>query len=158
MSGEGRGSPQPGAGGADATREILPPHTALAYASMRALRPALGDEAAFVRRVDEVQRPEGYRLVGAFSDDRAVAVAGFRVATSLSWGRHLYVDDLSTLEAHRGRGHASRLLGWLVEEGHRLGCEQLHLDSGVGPERADAHRLYLSRGLVISAHHFARLL
>jgi hypothetical protein len=28
---------------------------------------------------------------------------------------------------------------WLADEGHRLGCDQLHLDSGVGPERIDAH-------------------
>lgn len=158
MSGEARGSPQPAAGGVDAIREIVPPHTALAFASLRALRPALEDEAAFVHRVDEVQRPEGYRLVGAFSGDQAVAAAGFRVATSLSWGRHLYVDDLSTLESHRRRGYASGLLDWLVDEGRGLGCEQLHLDSGVGVERAAAHRLYLSSGLVISAHHFARLL
>ena len=158
MSGEAPRSPPSAASGADALREILPPDTGLAFASMRALRPALEDEPAFVRRVDEVQRPEGYRLVAAFSGDEAVAVAGFRVATSLSWGRHLYVDDLSTLESHRRSGHASRLLEWLVEEGRRLGCEQLHLDSGVGVERADAHRLYLASGLAISAHHFARRL
>jgi GNAT superfamily N-acetyltransferase len=140
-------------------REILPPDTALAFAAMRALRPELPDEAAFVQRVDEVQRPEGYRLVGAFEDSshEAVAVAGFRVAHSISWGRHLYVDDLSTLPDARRRGHARRLLEWLVEEGRRSGCEQLHLDSGVGPNRADAHRLYLNAGMVISAHHFARL-
>lgn len=44
----------------------------------------------------------------------------------------------------------------LVEEATRLGCGQLHLDSGVGIDRADAHRLYMNAGLVISAHHFAR--
>jgi GNAT superfamily N-acetyltransferase len=140
-------------------REILPPHTGLAFEAMRALRPELPDEAAFVQRVDEVQRPEGYRLVGAFEDSspEAVAVAGFRVANSISWGRHLYVDDISTLPTARRRGHARRLLDWLVEEGRRSGCEQLHLDSGLGPDRADAHRLYLNAGLAISAFHFARL-
>ena len=139
-------------------REIVPPDTALAFPAMRALRPQVGDEAAFVRRVDEVQRPEGYRLVGSFEDAAApaLAVAGFRVGHALSWGRFLYVDDLSTLPEARRRGHARGLLGWLVEEARRLGCEQLHLDSGVGPERADAHRLYLNAGLVITAHHFAR--
>jgi hypothetical protein len=48
------------------------------------------------------------------------------------------------------------LLDWLLEEGRRLGCDQLHLDSGVGLDRADAHRLYLNAGMVIAAHHFAR--
>jgi GNAT superfamily N-acetyltransferase len=85
-------------------------------------------------------------------------VAGFRAGHSLAWGRHLYVDDLSTLPAARRRGHGRALLDWLVEEGRRLGCDQLHLDSGVGLDRADAHRLYLNAGLVIASHHFARLL
>jgi GNAT superfamily N-acetyltransferase len=139
-------------------REIVPPDTARAFAAMRSLRTHFDREEDFVRRVDDVQRPEGYRLVGAFEDDApdAVAVAGFRLVHSLAWGRHLYVDDLSTLPASRRRGNARRLLDWLVEEAGRLGCDQLHLDSGVGLDRADAHRLYLNTGMVISAHHFAR--
>jgi GNAT superfamily N-acetyltransferase len=139
-------------------REVVPPDTGSAFRAMRALRPNFADEGSFVRTVDEVQRPEGYRLVGVFEQDcsEAVAAAGFRTAHSLAWGHHLYVDDLSTLPEARRRGHAHGLLEWLVEEGRRLGCEQLHLDSGVGPDRADAHRVYLNAGLVIAAHHFAR--
>jgi GNAT superfamily N-acetyltransferase len=72
-----------------------------------------------------------------------LAVAGFRVGHSLSWARFLYVDHLSTAPSARLRGYGRRLLGWLVEESRRLGCEQVHLDSGVGLDRADAHRLYL---------------
>lgn len=125
---------------------------------MRALRVHLEDEAEYVRRVEETQRPEGYRLVAAFEPDgeEAVAVAGFRVAHNLAWGRFLYVDDLSTLPEARGRGHAGRLLDWLAEEARREDCDALHLDSGVGPERVDAHRLYFNHGLSVSSHHFAR--
>lgn len=126
---------------------------------MRALRTALTDEAEFVRLVDEVQRPQGYRLVGSFDRDDgapASAVAGFRTGDNLAWGRFLYVDDLATDPDARRRGHAGRLVRWLVEEATRLGCDSFHLDSGVGLERADAHRLYLNHGLRIVAHHFAR--
>lgn len=139
-------------------REILPPDTRLAFEAMRALRPGLADEQTFSRRVDELQRPEGYRLVGAFDGPgpAAVAVAGFRVAHSISWGRFLYVDDLSTAPDARRRGHGRRLLDWLLEEARRERCDQLHLDSGVGSARADAHRIYLNAGLQISAFHFAR--
>jgi GNAT superfamily N-acetyltransferase len=139
-------------------REILPPDTGSAFGAMRALRTDLADEDSFVRRIDEVQRPQGYRLVGAFEEGEpnAAAVAGFRIGQNLAWGHHLYVDDLSTLPQTRRRGHGRSLLEWLVEEGRRLGCEQLHLDSGVGLDRADAHRLYLNAGLVIASHHFAR--
>jgi GNAT superfamily N-acetyltransferase len=141
-------------------REIVPPDTALAFAAMQALRQELSDEATFVRRVDEVQRPEGYRLVGVFEQGvpHAVAVAGFRIAHSISWSRFLYVDDLSTRPEARRRGHGRRLLDWLASEGDRLSCEQLHLDSGVGFDRVAAHRLYFNAGLVISSYHFARRL
>jgi GNAT superfamily N-acetyltransferase len=123
---------------------------------MRALRTHHEDEAEFVRRVDEVQRPEGYRLVGAFEDGRCVAVAGFRVIHNLAWGDCLYVDDLSTHPDGRRRGHGRALLEWCAEEAVRLGCGQLHLDSGVGPEREDAHRLYFNTGLRITSYHFAK--
>ncbi len=139
-------------------RELLPPDTGLAFEAMRALRTDLADEDAFVRRVDEVQRPEGYRLAAAFEEGehRAAAVAGFRLGHSIAWGHFLYVDDLATLPEARKRGHGRALLDWLLAEAARQGCDQLHLDSGVGLDRADAHRLYLNAGMVISAHHFAR--
>ncbi len=141
-------------------REIQPPDTGLAFLAMRALRTHVADEAEFVWRVDEVQRPEGYRLVGAFDREEpdAAAVAGFRTGNNLAWGRFLYVDDLATRPEFRRRGLGTALLVWLAREAARLGCEQLHLDSGVGFDRADAHRLYMNSGLVISAHHFARKL
>jgi GNAT superfamily N-acetyltransferase len=123
---------------------------------MRALRTHYEDEAGFVERVDEVQRPQGYRLVGAFEDGRCVAVAGFRVIHNLAWGDTLYVDDLSSLPGSRRRGHGRALLEWCAEEARRLGCSELHLDSGVGPEREAAHRLYFNAGLRITSYHFAR--
>lgn len=139
-------------------REVLPPDTGSVFRAMQALRPGFADEAAFVRQVDGLQRPEGYRLAGAFEagGHEAAAVAGFRTGHNLAWGRYVYVDDLSTLPDARRRGHARALLDWLLAEGERLGCDQLHLDSGVGLDRADAHRLYLNAGMVISSHHFAR--
>jgi GNAT superfamily N-acetyltransferase len=141
-------------------REILPPETGLGFPAMRELRSGLTDEADFVRQVDEVQRPEGYRLVGSFADggesQPALAVAGFRVGHSLVDGHYLYVDDLSTVPAARRKGHGRRLLDWLGEEAERLRCDGLHLDSAVGPQRADAHRLYINAGLQISAFHFER--
>lgn len=140
-------------------RELLPPDTGLAFEAMRALRTELADVEEFVRQVDEVQRAEGYRLAAAFEEgeERAAAVAGFRLGNNIAWGHFLYVDDLSTLPEARRRGHGRALLEWLLEEAGRQGCDQLHLDSGVGLDRADAHRLYLNSGMVISAHHFARL-
>jgi len=139
-------------------REISPGQTGSAYLAMTALRTHVADEAEFVRRVDEVQRPAGYRLVGAFDAEEpaAAAVAGFRMGDNLAWGHFLYVDDLSTRPEFRRRGLGRALLVWLAREAATLGCDQLHLDSGVGLDRADAHRLYLNSGLTITAHHFSR--
>jgi GNAT superfamily N-acetyltransferase len=123
---------------------------------MRALRTHHSDEAEFVRRVDEDQRPQGYRIVAAFEEGRAVAVAGFRVIRNLFAGDMLYVDDLSTLPETRGRGHGGALLDWCAEEGRRLGCDEIHLDSAVIPERQDAHRLYFNKRMRIGSYHFVR--
>jgi GNAT superfamily N-acetyltransferase len=142
-------------------RELLAPETGLAFEAMRALRTHHDDRDAWVTRVDELQRPEGYRLAAAFDDDgsesRAVAVAGFRLGHNLAWGRFLYVDDLSTLPAARGRGHGEALLRWVFDEAERLGCDHVHLDSGTVPERWAAHRLYHRVGMSIAAHHFVRV-
>jgi GNAT superfamily N-acetyltransferase len=141
-------------------RELLEGETGLAHEAIHALRPAFAEEADFVARVDTTQRPEGYRLVAAFVPGReqAVAAAGFRAGHNLSWGHYLYVDDLATVAEARGQGHAAALLGWLDAEARRLGCDQLHLDSGTVPERHAAHRLYHRHGMAITAHHFARVL
>lgn len=139
-------------------RELLPPETGLAFEAMRALRSHWRDRDAWVARVDDLQRADGYRLVAAFDDvaGEAVAVAGFRLGHNLAWGRFIYVDDLSTLPAARGRGHAESLLRWIFDEAQRLGCDEVHLDSGTMPERWAAHRLYHRVGMSISSHHFAR--
>jgi GNAT superfamily N-acetyltransferase len=138
-------------------REVPAGKTHLAHQAMRPLRTAFESEPEFVEHVDGVLRPAGYRLIGAFVLDRpqALAVAGFRIGDSLAWGHYIYVDDLSTAPEARRQGHAGALLNWLVDEGRRLGCGQLHLDSGTGPERFDAHRLYHNHGLAIYSHHFA---
>lgn len=135
-------------------REIAAGETAVAYSAMRALRPHIDDVTEFVRRVDEVQRLQGYRLAGVFvaGERTAVAVAGWRTVDNLVSGHFLYVDDLVTAEAHRRRGHGRLLLAWLTHEARRLGCAHLQLDSAT--HRHAAHRLYLTAGLDITAFHF----
>jgi GNAT superfamily N-acetyltransferase len=137
---------------------MLKGETELAVEAMLALRPRWSTPAELTEVIDTQLRPVGYRLVGVFRDhtERAVAVAGFREVIALAWGRYLYVDDVSTLPSERGNGYADRLMTWLGEEGRRLGCESLHLDSGVGADRTPAHRLYMRHKLRISAHHFQR--
>jgi GNAT superfamily N-acetyltransferase len=139
-------------------REIKTPATHLAYKAMVELRPNIGPELVFAEHVDKALRPEGYRLIGFFIEDDvyAAAVAGFRIVHQLAWGHALYCDDLGTRFEHRRQGFAGQLMDWLIDEAKRLHLDEVHLDSGVGPDRADAHRLYLNKRMQISAHHFCR--
>ena len=136
-------------------QELSSEETEAAYLAMSELRPHFSSAGQFVRQVNEIQRPEGYRLVGSFDDgvDHAVGAAGFRTGHNLVSGPYLYVDDLVTLPNFRGRGHADALMRWLFQEARRLECDQLELDSAT--HRHDAHRFYLKHNLVISAFHFS---
>ncbi|OUL23730.1 GNAT family N-acetyltransferase [Nostoc sp. RF31YmG] len=121
------------------------------FAIIQALRPHL-IASEFVSRIKR-QEQQGYRL--AYLEDEASikAVAGFRIAESLSWGKFLYVDDLVTQESDRSQGYGTNLLNWLLDYAKANACEQLHLDSGV--QRFAAHRFYFKQRLEIRAYHFA---
>jgi GNAT superfamily N-acetyltransferase len=139
-------------------REVAAADTARTYAAfcvLREGRPVMATVGSFTEWVNHHQRPEGYRVVAAFlpGEANAVAAAGFRILHQLSKARFLYVDDLVTLPSHRSNGFAGMVFDSLVEEARRLGCEQLHLDSG--HQRFDAHRFYLKRGMIMNAHHFS---
>ncbi|BBX16299.1 GNAT family N-acetyltransferase [Mycolicibacterium duvalii] len=138
-------------------REIAPGRTLDGADALLALRPRWQTPAALVAFVDSQLRPSGYRMVGAFEDDAtsASSVLGFRETRCTAWGHYVYVDDLSTVPAARGRGHADALLRWVVSEARRLGGEAVHLDSGVGAHRAAAHRLYMRHHFEITSHHFS---
>lgn len=122
------------------------------FAVMRELRPALSAEE-FLIKVQRQQRDDGYQLVFLEADGEIRAVAGYRIASYLAWGRLLYVDDLATRAADQGRGFGSALFDWLIEKALSEKCQEFHLDSGV--QRFAAHRFYLHKGMDITAHHFA---
>ena len=140
-------------------REVLQDETHRAAPALLELRKDAGPLDALISRVD-AQREAGYRIVGAFDDgqDEAAAVIGFKVTENLVWGRYLYIEDVVTRAEGRGKGHAPALMEWVLDEGRREGCGQVHLNSGVGSARRGAHRFYFNSGMEISAHHFSMAL
>lgn len=122
------------------------------YKVMHQLRPHLTSEQAFVAQVQRQIR-EGYRLVYIEDESQVKALAGFRFLEFLAWGKVLYIDDLVSDAASRKNGYGSKVLKWVINEAKTAQCDQVHLDSG--PQRHDAHRLYLNHGFKIIGHHFA---
>ncbi len=122
------------------------------YTVIRQLRPHLIEEQAFIKQVQR-QFAEGYRLTCWQEEGKVKALIGFRILEFLAWGKVLYIDDLITDSETRRNGHGGRLLKWVIEQAKKENCDQVHLDSG--PQRHDAHKLYLNHGFKIIGHHFA---
>jgi GNAT superfamily N-acetyltransferase len=129
---------------------VSPAEIAATFAVMFQLRPALV-QADYVAQVQRLMAG-GYHLAAVLVGGAVQAVAGYRYAEGLAWGRYLYVDDLVTTDAARSAGHGKRLLEWLKDQGRAHGCGELHLDSGV--QRHGAHRFYLRERMDITSYHF----
>jgi GNAT superfamily N-acetyltransferase len=112
----------------------------------------------FLDTIHTLQKNYNYQLLAVIPDNEVKAVAGYRIAESLAWGKYMYVDDLITDEKSRASGYAKLLVSWLEGEARKQDCEQFHLDSAAGPHRYDAHRFYLKNKMDITAHHFQKSL
>jgi GNAT superfamily N-acetyltransferase len=95
---------------------------------------------------------EGFQLAYIEEQEKVIAVAGFRIATNLFMGRHLYVDDLVTSEQVRSNGYGKKLINWLQTKAEEEKCNYFHLDSGT--QRDLAHKFYFTQGFSIVSYHF----
>jgi GNAT superfamily N-acetyltransferase len=113
-----------------------------------------GDALATIYREGHSQ---GLRFTAAYGDEGSCAVvAGWRVIATTIATRKMYVDDLVTDAAHRGRGAGSAMLAELGKRATEAGCTVIDLDSGL--HRVDAHRFYIRERMPITSFHFARTL
>jgi ribosomal protein S18 acetylase RimI-like enzyme len=86
----------------------------------------------------EVARVVDVHFFAALSGDVAISYADL-----YSDGRTAQVEDVATLEEHRRRGHASRVVSHAVQAARTLGCDLVFL---VTDEEGDARRLYQRLG------------
>ncbi len=112
------------------------------------------DAQSLIERI-KLQQADGFQVAYVESGGDILCVAGFVLGFKLSWGKHIYVDDLVTDESRRSSGAGKCMIDWLKSYARENGCEQLHLDSGV--TRFSAHKFYLREGFRISSHHMAIL-
>ena len=123
-----------------------------AFPAVKELRPFL-EEAEYMTMVKRMIAG-GYHLAMLELEDGTVTcVGGFRIDEMFHRGKGVYVDDLSTLEAHRSKGYGAKVLDFIIEYCKKEDVVCIHLDSGV--QRFAAHRFYLRYGFDITSHHFA---
>jgi len=122
-----------------------------------AFRPMLQEET-YIDLVMNMIADERFKLVYIPNDDhtKAAAFTGYRTMLFLRTSWQIYIDDLYTDPAYRGRGYAGALLQYVDREAAKAGIKSVHLDSGYMLH--DAHRLYLNSGYVLACHHFAKKL
>ncbi len=119
------------------------------------LRPHLTTKEAFAIQIQK-QHNEGFRLFAIESNGEIAAAIGMRTLTTTAWGKVLYIDDLISAEKFRAQGFGSALLQFAQAEAERLGCDQVHLDTGYN--RHAAHRVYLNHGYQMVSHHMSLVL
>lgn len=116
------------------------------------LRPHLNRDNWFTM-ITEMMQHEKYSIAAIMDDDRFVAFAGYRNMTSLHSGNIIYIDDLCTLESHRGKGLASQLLNYVKEIALLAHKDAVVLDTDFNNNTAQ--KLYLKSGYKLAALHLA---
>lgn len=114
------------------------------------------DETTYIDRIMDMIANQAYKLVYIpnQSNTRAVAFIGYRTMHMLMTSWTIYVDDLYTDPASRGKGYAGALLDHVDDQATAADIQFVHLDSGYMLH--DAHRLYLNKGYVLACNHFAK--
>lgn len=121
-------------------------------AAIQALRPSLTDDL-YIEAVEKTLA-DNRQIIFIEDQGEAAAVAVFETGYNLFRGRYIYIDDLSTVPGHRGKGYAGILVDWIMDYARKENYAQVHLDSGVTEARTDAHRLYLNKRFQVASLHF----
>jgi len=124
----------------------------LCRSAIQALRPSLTNE--LYPEAMRLTLQDNRQLIFIEAENEAAAVAVFETGYNLFRGKYIYIDDLSTLPAHRGKGYAGILLDWILALAAKEKFDQIHLDSGINEARTDAHRLYLNKRFQVTSLHF----
>jgi ribosomal protein S18 acetylase RimI-like enzyme len=116
------------------------------------LRPHL-NKNTWSSMIAEMMQNEKYSIAGIMDDDKFVAFAGYRAMTSLHSGDIIYIDDLCTLVAYRGKGLASHLLSHVKAIAISNNKDAVVLDTNFNNNTAQ--KLYLKSGFQLAALHLS---
>ena len=137
-------------------RELTPAETGSAFAALHLLHPNIRDIVQFQDLV-KIQQAEGYRLLGIFEEGKqnAVTVCGFRIVTNFATGRHLYIDDLTSLHLPIADDKISQIFTELKTIATNEHCSSIHADSSISSDSSNIHHLYLKNGFTLCSHKFS---
>jgi GNAT superfamily N-acetyltransferase len=105
----------------------------------------------------ETMKPNGYRGFLLKEGETPVAYTGITERVNFYDGHHLFVYELVTKESERSKGYGEALLTFIENLAKDIGCQKMHLDSGL--QRTDAHRFYEEKmGMSKKSYAFKKLL
>jgi len=95
-----------------------------------------------------------YKMIGLLERGVLITFAGVAVQTNFYHKRHLYVFDLVTDKAYRGKGYGTSMLNYLDDYAKTAMCENIVLSSGFS--REGAHKFYEEEGFIKKSHIFLK--
>ncbi len=119
-------------------------------------RRATLSEDQFLEQVKRQQTNDGFILAYLENAGEICAVAGYRYAEFLAYGKVLHLDDLVSKEQNRSKGVGSFFMNWLEEQAKEQNCDMFVLGSGT--ERKRAHKFYLGKNFTIDDYYFGKKL
>lgn len=119
------------------------------------LRPHL-DKTNWLNIILEMMRNEKYSIAVIEDNNQFVAFAGYRIMNSLHSGHIIYIDDLCTLQSHRGKGLASQLLDYIENIALSKNLDAVVLDTDF--HNNTAQKVYFKSGFKLVAVHLAHQL
>lgn len=118
------------------------------YPVMKELRQDLSF-SDYLQTYENAYAADGYEIVALEDDSQVLAVMGYRILHDYVHGKHLYIDDLVSIESQRSKGLGAELLTHAEETAKKLGCKGLRLCTGI--ENEMGKKFYERHGWVLRA-------
>jgi GNAT superfamily N-acetyltransferase len=91
------------------------------------------------------------KFLGAFTNNKLVAVASYWIGVRLHSGKFIQIDNMITSRKHRNKQIATKLLNFVKEIGKKENCEKYVLDVFV--DNHAGNKLYAKEKFDIAAFH-----
>ena len=97
---------------------------------------------------------QGYKCVGAFSENNLIGICGLWILTKYYVGKHIEPDNMVILPEYRSMGLGARLMAWVYEYAKSQGCVASELNCYLSNEKG--HAFWEREGYKKIAYHFQK--